>query len=672
MAITLILDADHRRIAEPGYARDCRPAEDWQRYTGANVVLEPFTRTVMLQPLQQPQPMTTADWATSDDNFRLVGPAFFQGQPCFLRTDPTTESWVESRFQLSRNRAFCLSLYLYLPPNPGIPQQVRVFFGGRYCLLLERGRQAQLLRALSDPPNWDTTYFDYPSYTWTKVAEGTLFPESADFNLRELKVSVVYLRRNRLLIVSNLGAALQYREEDARRRSQDEDIFDVAMEAPVRVHVTTGAYVVAFCPIRFAQSGYLESPTYRLPYESTQEAEVLYEWEQRPGTDCSLIYTKGDGKPAEPPMKDFRYRVTLTSDGEESPYFYRCQVEFSPTSAQVTGLNLDASDDVTLVEESRSLERSAQRLTLRLRDPQGIYQEAARANAGVAFALDSVPRFFGYVDAPLAALGHAAYLDLQLRDRWKRVQNTLLTDAELFDGQKHTDVVKKVLRLAGFAQEEIEVDDDDYPLPSAEEDEAPLWQPAMGESAASFLEHIREEFSGWRLGVHGDGVAYYQPPASGSVVRAFGTITADLGPEDLPVFSMSEALDETQHRNEIWVIGQRSGGELLVASWVDYSSIYDTTAFQYVGERRPLVLIDTSLNTAGDVAWVCRTLADNFGQLRTLAVFEAPFDPTLYPDDLVTVDGSTYRLLSMETVLNAGEGAAGQSGRTRYEAELLA
>ncbi len=671
MAITLILDADHRRIDEPGYAKDCRPAEDWQRYSGNNVVLEPFTRTVMLQPLYQPQAMTTAEWATSDDNFRLVGPAFFQGQPCLLRSDPSTESWVQSRFRLGRNGGFFLSLYLYLPPDPEVAQQVKVYFGGRYCLLLEKGRQAQLHRATSDPPNWQTTQFDYPSYAWERVASGLLFAEGEAFNLRELKMCFLCVRRNRVLIIGNLGGALQYREEDLNQRDANEEVYDIAMEAPVRVEVSTGAYVVAFCPVRFAESGYFESPTYQLPYESTQEAAVLYDWEERPGTSCSLTFTKGDGTAPDPPMKDFRYKAELTGEGEGSPYFYRCQVGFPPTTALVVGSNLDASDDATLVEESCSLERTAQRLTLRLRDPEGLYQEAVRANSAVMLALDGLPHFLGYVDAPQAHLGAGAYLDVHLRDRWKRVQNTLLTDAEMFDGQQHTEVVQKVLRLAGFADTEMEIDQDDYALPGAEEDEAALWQPAMGESAGSFLERIREEFSGWRLGVRGDGVAYYKQPGDGAVQRAFATLTAALGPEDLPVFSLSQALDEREHRNEIWVIGQQAGGELLVASWIDYSSIYDVSAAQYVGERRPLVLIDTSLNTKSDVAWVCRTLADRFGRLRSLAAWEAPFDATLSPGDLVTVDGQPYRLVSLDTAMATGEGQTALRGRTRYEGEAV-
>jgi hypothetical protein len=132
-----------------------------------------------------------------------------------------------------------------------------------------------------------------------------------------------------------------------------------------------------------------------------------------------------------------------------------------------------------------------------------------------------------------------------------------------------------------------------------------------------------------------------------------------------PLFNLSQRVDQSQHKNEIWVVGQdQTTEEPLAAVFLDYSSLYDPTYAYYVGERRLLIWLDPSLNTQDAVNWVCRTLAEKYARFRVYQTFEAQFDAALKPESVIQVDDQLARIVSMDTRFSTKE------QRTRYEVEV--
>lgn len=666
MDVKLILDIDEDHVDEAGYAAHHQVRDLWPAYTKSGVYLEPNTGLAMLEPSYVPRDAVAGEWIPD------VGTEIdiFPGLDFDLLRIPKSvvgpTAGVTSRYTLPKGVGHCFLFITIFHFYVGAGH-LDVYFGGRYWLRLSNQAEAILYR--SPTPTWGSGFVGYDLGDWVKVASGSLLTATS------LYYNYFFLQILPLpggVKVSTSAGEIFYRESDL-----DPESGQAMLPAPSRLAVTRAATYWTDSPLTFAASGSFASPILALPYSSTQPPSVSYLAHQPlpEGTSVSVSLTKGDGSPPEPPMEDYKYTVTLsTAETTQTPYYWATRAEFVPTQRTATGASITVDSFIREIQERCSLDQPLRSLTFSANDEGGALDSyKRRANLPVQLKVSGVPRFTGATNLPTAEEGHPEWVTLECYDGWRRLQNALLSNGETYDGMVHTEVVKRICQRAGLPESRLEIAFDTYCLPTSQDDE-PLYRPENGQSAASFLEHIRDSFSGWRMGFDEEGKLFYRPPASDLTPKAyFYRTTADaegMGgapARHYPLFSLSEKVDQSQHRNEIWVVGQdQRTEEPLAAAFLDYSSLYDPTYAYYVGERRLLIWLDPGLNTQDAVNWVCRTLAEKYARFRVYQNFEGQFDETLKPEAVVEVDGETARIISMSSRFTTKE------QRTRYEVSLEA
>lgn len=664
----LILDVDERFVDEAGHSAHHSVEQFWDRYTIDGLTYEPFADAAMLSPRCERVDNVVAEWEAPSDAIEVI-PEYSQGKKqVFLPQGGT----AERRAPLERSEGFHLHLYLQ-SPRPGAEDLTcAIYFGGRYRLRMQdEGRKVTLAR--NAEASWENGFEGYEGATWTVVAECDALPSGRMWN-QAITLQVLPIQGCKALVVNAEGGKLlECREEEPEPKTGH-----VTFAAPVRVEYSASGYVVGITPMTFAAAGTLASETFSLPQESSFVPDVSYWGVTEPapeGASIAVEATEGDGTDFDPPVADYKYTATLsTTNPKRTPYLRAVRLDFGPTNRTATGANVAVDEYIREIEERLSEDDTTRELRFLARNLDGLLDSYRdRANLPVQLRVAGNLRFVGVSDVPQALLGRPEWLEVQCVDRWRKLQNALLTDAETYDGQSHTEVVTKVCQRAGLPEDELDIAGDDYPLPESE-DSSPLWQPQNGQSAADFILMVRDNFSGWRVGFKSDGKFFYQPVPTSTDPEAFfhsATQAAEEGggasAHHYPIYGLHRVVDQSQHRNEIWVVGEdQATGEVLAANYTDFSSMNDPTYRFYVGERRVLVYIDPALNTQAAVNWVCRTLADRYARFRIYAAFESEFDGVLVPGDAIQVDGTGYRIRSMQSRF-----AEGQS-RTWYEVEQIA
>lgn len=669
MDVRLILDIDEDHLDEAGYAAHHQVRDLWPDYGKSGVYLEANTGLAMLEPGYQPRDAVAGEWeADSGIGIAEVGGAEFKLLRIPASGVGTSEELgvtMRGYILVGAGRAFYFLLQegFYVPGGT-----LRIYFGGRYCLEMSTSVGTRLWRSAT--PTRETGFVGYDLDDWVEVASGNLLPTSAAWTSGYTQFVLMVLPVPGAVVVTTGGRQVSYLEPDC-----DPASGMAMLPSPVRLTRAGMGLYWTDSPLTFPVSGTFSSPVLALPYSSTQPPSVSYLAHQPlpEGTSISLSLTKGDGAPPEPPMEDYRYAVTLsTAEATRTPYYWATRVDFVPTQRTATGAAVAVNTFIRETQERCSLDQPLRSLTFTANDKDGVFDAyKRRANLPVQMKIGAESRFTGSTNIPTSSEGSPKLVTLECYDGWRRLQNALLSNAETYDGMIHTEVVKRVCQRAGLPESRLEIAFDTYSLPTSEDDE-PLYRPENGQSAASFLEQIRDSFSGWRMGFDEEGKFFYRPPASDLTPQAyFHRTTAEaegLGgaaARHYPLLSLSQKVDQSQHRNEIWVVGQdQRTEEPLAAAFLDYSSLYDPTYEYYVGERRLLIWLDPGLNTQEAVNWVCRTLAEKYARFRVYQTFEGQFDEILKPEAVVEVDGETARIMSMSTRFSTKE------QRTRYEVSL--
>jgi hypothetical protein len=674
VAIGLMLDQPDTVLDEAGFSLVHLCRSQWESLVVDGVAYEPVSRCVLLKPDFGPQDTLAAAFRTdstgvySDQPMARLGGRRGLVQAVAGATGPY---WLESHREYPRDQGFVLWFCLYEPAPDFLGVQALTFrFGGRYAVRVTSDGAA-LLRA--EQRAWrdgaEPTTSSYAGLVWREVASGPVFEDGSHLAGAWHRLLVLPLKRDQIVVKGGETTGFCFTEPDILETATGGEEMpkqaSMTFRAPVRLEVDGGAFLASLSTPRYATSGSVASPDMRLSYTATSTPVAEVRWEPKPDASASIrLLASTSGGPLALPADRFAYRVDLAGSAEHPTAVYDAEVRFAPTTRQRGPGALDASQLVLEARESAALRSESARLSLLLdaRD-DALGEKADRCNMRVEFAVDGVRRFTGLSGASVLEPGRAARLALACDDLTKRLRTALLSDERAFDGMVHTEAVRELLHLAGFADEDLEIAEDDYRLPARANDDMPLLQPRNGESVATFLEYLRESFSGWRAGFDRGGVFHYAPPPEESIpVASFSTQTTPAG-EDAPVFELEDQIDETGHANEVHVIGRGPTGEVLSASFVDYASQNDPTSDRYVGERRLLVWVDTALATQSSVNWVCRTLAEEAIRLHRAVSFSGPFLGHVSPGDAVALDGETHIVHAMATSFLP------HVARTRYTCE---
>jgi len=271
-------------------------------------------------------------------------------------------------------------------------------------------------------------------------------------------------------------------------------------------------------------------------------------------------------------------------------------------------------------------------------------------NRPISVLLGSYQIFSGRTmepDADTAPSDETEVLLLDCRDGWAKIEKTLISDPEPFDGMYLHTAIQRLLHIAGFVAGDWEIETVDYQLPSVPAASKGEWSllPEVGDTVAQWIQRLHEEFA--RKFFYGftptlTGVKFYF--VSPEFLTNTANATVYLSNDDQPVPG-GETLAQQRNRyrlwatafkervappeaNDIYVVGRDPRTELpIVHHYRDTASANATTAVasrpaNWIGELRQYAWVDPALTTDGDVAWVLSTLIDVVTPVRRFAEWE--------------------------------------------------
>lgn len=521
--------------------------------------------------------------------------------------------------------------------------------------------------------------FKYESNSWTQRKEMRFCGQSEQHG-NSLSLLVLPILGNRLHFYFSTGRAVNAAFDHERTPGpsdeyhsyrlplseehwdQDAGLWRVTDEGPLRVALSPGRrYFLQLAGVVFAEGektavlGHddihiprTNAPTVTLhgymPGDSSATATVL-------DRSTGLIFDPGTDTLPQP-------SVTLAASSNRvwSPELHAVTLDLSPKTAIASPVSTDVGADVLRLRVRLSNTLAAQSLDVVLRDP--FVEYAPGLTCSLTLAGQTV---FGGSAVESLVDGSAGTGRLRFRDGWERLEAIRLGPEIAYDGLEHTEVVRRLLRRAGFPDTAIEISEDEGRLPGGGgvipvSPAANDWRfaPKSGDTPAGILRLLAREFSGWGLRDDG-GVWRYQPrPMAAEATRFVYVKSADYNTsmvnaaDRIRAFRIAEATAAPEF-NAITVYGMdASGGEPRRVQAFEQNA-------QSIGE---LGWVEERHRTAGwaptvgSCARVARNLLTERGRTRHVLRFDGEWKPGFLPDAIVEVqDMGVFRLDEVEIVV---------------------
>lgn len=391
------------------------------------------------------------------------------------------------------------------------------------------------------------------------------------------------------------------------------------------------------------------------------------------------------GGPFGTPRHAARWSVTWTTGAEQS--YFLCGLSLrvprttrgdGNTGTEVLALDQVADREVSSVRDG---DLTRERFTARLLDPSGSLAGYVQPNMSVRYQVGAETLFRGLTDA---AEWHAAHhgstplglLTLRAQGLWKRFRKARWPGGEAFDGRLLTEVMAELLAAAGLGEADSDLPAWDYRFPPPPDGAAPALVYRPGVTIDRILEELRERFFGAVLTCYfrlSDGKFVLEPIAGGESAATFYTCDTDAGGSGRVILAGSyrERLDESRLANVVTVIGAGFDGRPIVARAVDWASLRDPEAVNYIGEPWPLEVIDQGLRSSAAVAYVCHHLFARHRFARIYAEWRSVL-LGLSPGQLVTISDTAGSSLWRLEGVSAVAGGSDPVGSASYLAERLA
>lgn len=362
------------------------------------------------------------------------------------------------------------------------------------------------------------------------------------------------------------------------------------------------------------------------------------------------------------------------------------------TGTDVAGLVLSDPADVALkhVDLVREGDLTRERLSVRFSAYRHNLAAYVQPNMLLRYVIDGTTAFRGLTDGGewgnvIDSSPQTGELSLEAQGLWKRFRKARWAGLAPFDGRRLVDVVAELVEAAGLDSSQYDITSDwDYVFPTPPDGEPPALVFRPGTSIDQILEDLQAKFYGTSL-IHyfrpSDGkfvlealspsasvvsATFYETNAAATAAGASGQVILDR--------TERQTLDETEMANLVAVIGQRANGEPLLAKAIDWASIQDPNASNYVAEVWPLIVIDPGLQTQAAVNWACRSLYERQRRPRIYIEWRS-VHLHLFPGQVVYLSGGNHGQYVVLKGVSAARGADGDEadpqGRATYAGEVL-
>jgi hypothetical protein len=285
------------------------------------------------------------------------------------------------------------------------------------------------------------------------------------------------------------------------------------------------------------------------------------------------------------------------------------------------------------------------------------------------------------VEPPKYAVTTPRQLEMRAETLWRWLADAPLRDQRDWTGEGHIDVVLKVAQQAG-----IDTTGADLPSPLADWNTPlggvntrvpqmgilkPHWRPNDTDTAASFITRIAEQFSGYVVGFYPNGQFYYLPrdpwfynASEGEFKKSRQADPTDPIYEDPVVFEIVEP-----EANVVQVVANSpTGGRLRSSLWVDWASIRNPLAVNFLGRWRLEILPVDGVLTCSEINRIAYTAFKQTRRRHLLVKFHGDYVPSLRVGRVFTLEGQagTWRLMKFSAQYEF-DGIP----KADYEAELV-
>jgi len=456
------------------------------------------------------------------------------------------------------------------------------------------------------------------------------------------------------------------------------------------VQVPEGQACVQLWPLKYATEGTVVSMPHWMYYApgsvQTGTCTVFY---GTVGSGCSVSGSavahpySGSAFSANGTANAYRTRCVLTGPGEYTPYVYGAQNSWTGVMGTTYAGSVDvaswimAGDSFTL---SVPTNPSGVTLRFRARSPEALAALAAQPeltyNRPVSLYVTNpsggtMCLFKGANEPPRydAAMNDAAtFVEFECRDWWARLENSIVTDPMILDGQAIGTVVTTLLSEAGVGTAQMSIDDVDFRMPYDNHPSNGGWRSVVkvGDTPAKWLEaihrdHARTFYMGWRPGTAGPVFQFSTPDSLGTV--SAGTVFLTLAEAGGDPSGVVRSFTRTRPRplaNEVLVEGLEPGTNQRVQARVyDVDSYIAETAPEerpddWIGEQRVMIYQNPALPTHADCAVIASLLLDRLANRPAAAEVECEMQwrsdgRPVWRGDILTVGTVNYRVQSLET-----------------------
>lgn len=380
------------------------------------------------------------------------------------------------------------------------------------------------------------------------------------------------------------------------------------------------------------------------------------------------------------------YGVALNFHGESThrwtPFFYGLQFTASPTfqdniTTPVTVTDTGLASTYIVANEghvSWGEKAGDGRAELGVLDesPYSLAPYYYAAGRPVQIADGATAIFSGWLD-PVDLRSHSPQsrpniITLRAVDRWKQLADTVLRDQRDWSDTGHITVVLSAAQQGGIDTTGAETppltNTYNTPLgglnPRTPQDTRALnpgWKPQGDETAASFIQRIAEQFSGWDVGFRADGTFYYLPKNyfTALTLRFFNSpadrTAAGIGFETNPLIRDPVDFSTLEPEyNVVQVVGGagKDGTVMRSSLLVDWASILNPAAVNYIGRHKTLIQAIPGVYSCAELNRIARVIFDQVRRRRRFVSFQADFVPTLKLSQRIEV--GTYGFYRMRGV----------------------
>lgn len=668
-----------------------------------NVFVDIVTQTAMLFPLPY-----TSDWLTTTSgafarfhkaDYNLITPTkwtesvFTVAGDVYLHALNTNEI-VSTNLSFPRNRAMYLGWHSYnsgnaafvqleagwIPDNPTDPDIRLRFWANGKCDIYKNLVFVGEGNIFQQPSSQEIT-----AYSNIRTTHRS---DSKNLEGQTVSVTLIPCRRRELLVLSNQGGGFVFRFDDLDENDPSPTITGAGK---FFWYVPQGQATVQFAPLNFRTAASIvsrksqfriapamgsartDTPYFDGPgYGSNSAAASLRQW------DGATNFAQ-DGT-----QKQCRLRVDLTGDGLSTPFVYGASSVIATQTAMTPNAPtlldnylLGASPPELSVPESPA----DVSLKLTLRNParletDGLTGAAKIGNRSVLAKIGTVAIFQGRTKSPKLKESFNddnSEITLECQDLWKTLANYRFRDPVPLDGLNLTDALKKILRLCGFTDAQMDIENFDFPLPSIAGNSIGEFAllPEVGDTAAQWITRLWSDFArncwhGFRPYVGGFKFYFKSPAGLGNSpvmtlysthddayaylkTRGFTDADAEL---QCRFYTYQGVSDETVlecEANDITVVGRDPRTlKPLIVHFADTASQDPTIGVggrpdNWLGEPRRYGLVRSSITSLSQATYCLSILRQRLVPVRRIREWESQFallpsGVPLWRSDVVNLD----------------------------------